>query len=211
MTDIRLHGYYRSGASYRVRIALNLKALEYSDIFHHLRRGEQSDPGYLKLNPQGLVPTLEHDGIALTQSLAICEYLDEIHPDPPLLPAAPIRRAKVRAFAQVIACDTHPVQNLKILARLRAMGFSEDQVNDWARQTIEDGLDVCDRLLPDAAGPFCFGDQVTLADICLVPQLVNARRFGANLGWPRLLAIEQACMAMPEFARAAPGNQPDAE
>jgi maleylpyruvate isomerase len=209
---MRLHGYFRSTASYRVRIALNLKGLSYDQAFVQLREGEQRAPGFLARNPQGLVPALElDDGAVLTQSLAICEYLDELHPDPALLPRDPVTRAKVRAFAQVIACDVHPVQNLKILARLRTRGLAEDQVTGWARTTIEEGLDACDRLIADRDGPFCFGEAVTLADICLVPQLVNARRFAAELRWPRLIAIEAACLARAAFADAAPERQADSQ
>lgn len=206
-----LHGFFRSGASYRVRIALNLKGVAYRDAFHHLRKGEQNAPAYRALNPQGLLPALEIDGAVLTQSLAICEYLDELYPEPPLLPADPVLRAKVRAMAQVIACDTHPVQNLKILAQLRALGHDEAAVNGWAAQVIEEGLAACDALIADQRGPYCFGAGVTLADVVLVPQLVNARRFGAELRWPRLLAVEAACLDLEAFGRAAPENQPDAE
>ncbi|AJP72818.1 maleylacetoacetate isomerase [Sphingomonas hengshuiensis] len=206
-----LHGYYRSSASYRVRAVLNLKGLGYADAFHHLRKGEQRAPGYLALNPQGLLPALETEGDVLTQSLAICEYLDEVYPTPPLLPADPVARAKVRAFALAIACDIHPVQNLKVLARLRALGLDEAQVSLWAATTIEDGLDACDALIAGGRGPYCFGDTVTLADVFLVPQLYNARRFGVALRWPRLVAAEAACLAMPAFRAAAPDAQPDAE
>lgn len=206
-----LHGYYRSTASYRVRIALNLKGLAYADAFHHLLRKEQRAPAYLALNPQGLVPALEVDGAVLTQSIAICDYLDEAYPEPPLLPADPVTRAQVRAVALAIACDIHPVQNLKILRRLRALGLDEAQVTGWARETIEDGLAACAALIAGQSGPYCFGNQVTLADICLVPQLVNARRFGARFDYGRIPAIEAACLALPAFTRAAPENQADAE
>lgn len=209
--SIILHGYFRSTASYRVRIALNLKGVAYADAFHHLRKGEQRAPAYVAINPQGLVPALDIDGAILTQSLAICDYLDETFPDPPLLPADPIARAQVRAFAQVIACDTHPVQNLKVLDRLRAVGLDDAQVAGWARTTIEEGLDACAALIADTPGPYCFGDRVTLADLVLVPQLVNARRFGADLRWPRLLAAETACLQLDAFRRAMPEAQPDAE
>ncbi|MFK3891484.1 maleylacetoacetate isomerase [Sphingomonas sp. NPDC079357] len=206
-----LHGYFRSTAAYRVRIALNLKRVAWCDAFHHLRHGEQRAPAYLRLNPQGLVPALEWEGAVLTQSLAICEYLDERIPAPPLLPANPVVRAHVRAFAQVIACDTHPVQNLRVLQRLRAARLDEAAVNGWARDTITDGLSACNALIADRDGPYCFGTQVTLADLCLIPQLFNARRFGVELAWPRLLAVEAACLALPAFADAAPERQPDAE
>lgn len=211
MTDPILHGYFRSTASYRVRIALNLKGVAHTHAFHHLRKGEQRDDGYLALNPQGLVPALETDAGVLTQSIAICEYLDDIHPEPPLLPADPWSRAKVRAVALAIACDIHPVQNLKVLARLRTLGLTEEQVAAWAADVIAEGLEACDRLIADSAGRFCFGDAVTLADLCLVPQLVNARRFGVELRWPRLLSIEANCLALPAFTDAVPERQPDAE
>lgn len=206
-----LHGYFRSSASYRVRIALGLKGLAWQDAFHHLRRGEQHDAAYRAINPQGLVPALEVDGTVLTQSLAICEYLDEVYPDPPLLPADPIRRARVRAFALAIACDIHPVQNLKILKRLRTLGHDQAAIDDWARQAIDEGLEACAALIAGEDGPYCFGDQVSLADVMLIPQLFNARRFGARTDWPRLESIEAACLALPAFARAAPEAQPDAE
>ena len=211
MTEPILHGYFRSTASYRVRIALNLKGIAYADAFHHLRKGEQRAASYLIVNPQGLLPALEIDGAALTQSLAICEYLEETHPEPPLLPVDPISRAKVRAFAQAIACEIHPVQNLKVLYRLRALGTTEEEVTGWAAAVIEEGLTSCDRLIADEAGPYCFGGQVTLADLCLVPQLVNARRFGVLSRWPRLNSVEKACLALDPFRRAAPENQLDAE
>ncbi|MCX7685798.1 MAG: maleylacetoacetate isomerase [Acetobacteraceae bacterium] len=207
-----LHGYFRSTAAWRVRIALGLKGVEARQVSHHLRRGEHRAPGYLALNPQGLVPALEtDDGAVLTQSLAIIEWLEETRPAPPLLPPEPLRRARVRAFAMAIACDIHPVQNLKVLQRLRGLGLSEEQVTGWARQTIEEGLDACEALVKPEAGPFCFGAAPTLADICLVPQLANARRFGADLRWPRLLAAEAAAMTLPAFQAAAAERQPDAE
>lgn len=211
MTEPLLHGYFRSTASYRVRIALNWKGIRYSDAFHHLRKGEQTSPGYLALNPQGLLPTLEIDGSVLTQSLAICEYLDESFPEPALLPADAHGRAQVRAFAQAIACDIHPIQNLKVLARLRELGLTEEQVSGWARAVIAEGLDACATLIDGQAGPYCFGEVVTLADLCLVPQLVNARRFAVDLRWPRLLEIEQACLSLDAFIRARPDIQPDFE
>jgi len=210
---MKLHGYFRSSASYRVRIALNLKGLTVEHLAHHLRKGEQRDPSYLAINPQGLVPTLEDDtGAIITQSLAIIEWLDEIHPEPPLLPKDVLRRAKVRAFADVLACDTHPVQNLKVLARLRELGLKEDQVTAWAGWANREGLAACEKLIAKEPGPFCFGDAPSLADLCLVPQLANARRFGVDVNaFPRLLKAEAAAKAMPAFADAAPDKQPDAE
>ena len=210
---MRLHGYFRSSAAWRVRIALNLKGLRPGQAFHHLRHGGQRAPDYLRLNPQGLVPALETDeGAVLTQSLAICEWLEEGWPEPPLLPSGRNDRARVRAFAQAIACDIHPVQNLKVLARLRGLGLPEEEVTAWARWAIGDGLAACEALIHDQPGPFCFGTAPTLADIALVPQLGNARRFGYDLAaLPRLLAAEAACNALPAFAEAAPARQPDAE
>jgi maleylpyruvate isomerase len=209
---MKLHGYFRSSASYRVRIALNLKGLSADHLPHHLRKGEQRDPAYLAINPQGLVPTLDDGGTILTQSLAIIEWLDEIHPEPPLLPQDPLRRAKVRAFAMALACDTHPVQNLKVLARLRHLGLPEEQVTDWAAWANREGLAACETLIANEPGPFCFGGWPTIADLCLVPQLANARRFGVALeAFPRLLQAETAAKAVKAFADAAPDRQPDAE
>ena len=210
---MKLHGYFRSSASYRVRIALNLKGLSAEHLSYHLRKGEQRAPGYLAINPQGLVPTLQGEGgIVLTQSLAIIEWLDETHPAPPLLPKDPLRRAQVRAFAQVIACDLHPIQNLKVLAQLRELGLSEEQVTGWAAWANREGLSACEKLVAGETGPFCFGDAPTIADLCLVPQLANARRFGVDVAaYPRLLKAETAAKALKAFADAAPERQPDAE
>lgn len=210
---MKLHGYFRSSAAYRVRIALNLKGLAPEHLTHHLRKGEQTAPGYLALNPQGLVPTLVDDeGGVLTQSLAIIEWLDETHPEPPLLPKDPLRRARVRAFAQALACDTHPVQNLKVLARLRQLGLAEEKVTEWAAWANREGLAACETLIAAEPGPFCFGTTPTLADLCLVPQLGNARRFGVDVAvYPRLLQAEAAAKNLKAFADAAPDRQPDAE
>jgi len=209
---MKLHGYFRSSASYRVRIALNLKGLGAEHLPHHLRKGEQREPSYLAINPQGLVPTLQDGGAVITQSLAIIEWLEEIHPAPPLLPKDPLRRALVRAFAQVLACDTHPVQNLKVLARLRELGLPEEQVTGWAAWANREGLSACEALIADEPGPFCFADTPTIADLCLVPQLANARRFGVDVAaFPRLLKAELAARSLKAFADAAPERQPDAE
>ena len=210
---MKLHGYFRSSASFRVRIALNLKGLSADHLPHHLRKGEQRDAAYLAINPQGLVPTLQDDaGTIITQSLAIIEWLDETHPEPPLLPKDPLRRAKVRAFAMALACDTHPVQNLKVLARLRELGLPEEQVTGWAAWANREGLAACETLIAGEPGPFCFGAAPTMADLCLVPQLGNARRFGVDVdAFPRLLKAEKAAKDVKAFADAAPERQPDAE
>jgi len=210
---MRLHGYFRSSAAWRVRIALALKGIEVEQTAHHLLKDEQHAPDYLRLNPQGQVPALElDDGRVLTQSLAIVEWLNETHPEPPLLPGCPFERARVRAFAQVIACDMHPVQNLRVLNRLRSLDHGKEDVIAWGQWVIETGFRACEALLADQPGPYCFGTAPSLADICLVPMLTNARRYHSDLApYPRLLAAEAACNALPAFQRAAPGAQPDAE
>ena len=210
---MKLHGYFRSAAAYRVRIALNLKGLPTEHLPHHLRKGEQCAPAFLAINPQGFVPALENDaGAILTQSLAIVEWLDEIHPEPALLPKDPLRRAKARAFAMALACDTHPVQNLKVLNRLRALGLPEETVTEWAAWVNREGLAACEALIAGEKGPFCFGATPTIADVCLVPQLGDARRFGVDVSaYPRLLEAEAAAREMKAFADAAPDKQPDAE
>lgn len=210
---MKLHGYFRSAAAYRVRIALNLKGLPTEHLPHHLRKGEQCAPAFLAINPQGFVPALENDaGAILTQSLAIVEWLDEIYAEPALLPRDPLRRAKVRAFAMALACDTHPVQNLKVLNRLRGLGLPEEKVTEWAAWVNREGLAACEALIADEKGPFCFGATPTIADICLVPQLGNARRFGVDVSaYPRLLEAEAAAREMKAFADAAPDKQADAE
>jgi maleylpyruvate isomerase len=207
---MKLYGYFRSGAAYRVRIALNLKGTAVEHVSRHLRNGEQRDPAYLRINPQGLVPALVlDDGTILTQSLAIMEWLDETHPNPPLLPKDPVRRAKVRAFAMAIACDTHPVQNLRVLQRVKALGQDD---NAWAAAVNLEGLTHANELIKGEKGPFCFGDQPTLADICLMPQVANARRFKADIsGLTRLQEAIRACEAHKAFQDAAPEKQPDAE
>jgi maleylpyruvate isomerase len=203
---IRLHGFFRSSASWRVRIALALKGLDYEQTSYSLRRGDQRSEAFLKLNPQGLVPALEIDGVLLTQSLAICEYLDATRPEPPLLPSDPFERARVQAFALAVACEIHPVQNLKMLLKLQSLGQDPDK---WAREVNHEGLASCAALLPKGDGAYCFGDAPTLADICLVPQMYNARRFGVNIVWENLARVEAACLALPAFRDTAPETQPD--
>jgi maleylpyruvate isomerase len=214
---MKLYTFSRSSASYRVRIALNLKGLNYEQAPIHLRRGggEQFGARYRSINPQALVPALEHEGRVLTQSLAIIEYLNERYSDPPLLPPDPADRATVRAMALVIACEVHPIQNLRVLNYLKDNHKqSDDDVNRWARHWIELGFSALQELVesPPRRGKFCFGDAPTLADICLVPQLANARRFGCDLSrFQKLTEIEARCNALPAFSNAAPDKQPDAE
>lgn len=212
---MKFHGYFRSSASWRCRIAFNLKALQPETAFVHLRKGEQRTEGYRALNPQGLVPTLELDsGGVITQSLPIIEWLDEIYPEPPLLPTNPELKARVRSFAQVIACDIHPLQNLRVLNYLRSeYEKSQEELDRWCQRWLLDGLSACEILASKVlAGPYCFGSNPSLADICLVPQLASAERFGVNLaGMPRLRDVGEACAEHPAFAAALPHGQPDAE
>ena len=214
---MKLYTFFRSSASYRVRIALNLKGLTYEQIPIHLRRagGEQFAVSYKAINPQGLVPTLDDGGQILTQSLAVIEYLEERYPKPPLLPTDSADRARVRSMALIIACEIHPIQNLRVLVHLKNnLRQSEDDLNRWARHWIDLGLSALEQMTTSTPkrGKFCFGDTPTLADICLVPQLANARRFGCDLSaYPTLLQVETACNALPAFANAAPEKQPDAE
>ena len=213
---MKLYDYFRSSAAYRVRIALNLKGLAPERAFIHLRRGAQRGDDYLALNPQGLVPSLvTDDGDVLTQSLAIIEWLDETQPRPPLLPPDPVGRARVRSLALAIACDIHPLNNLRVLNYLTGtLGATEAQRNGWYRYWCDVGLEALETNLARevATGSFCHGDVPTVADICLVPQLANARRVDLDLApYPTLLRIETACNALPAFADAAPSRQPDAE
>jgi maleylacetoacetate isomerase len=213
---LRFFGYFRSSASYRCRIAFNLKGVAPTLVPVHLRRGggEHLHPDYVAVNPQRLVPALEVDGTALTQSLAIIEWLEETHPAPPLLPRDPVARAQVRAFALAIAAEIHPLNNLRVLAYLKGpLGHDQATVDQWYRHWVGEGLLACEALLArNRQGRFCFGDAPGLADICLVPQMHNARRFGCDLSAvPRLAAIDAALAALPAFAAAHPDAQPDAE
>lgn len=209
-----LYSYFRSSAAYRARIALNLKGLAYEQRAVHLLKGEQRGDAYLRLNPQGLVPMLEVGSFRLTQSLAIMEYLDEKYPQPPLLPAALEDRAWVRALALEIACDIHPLNNLRVLQYLgRELNVEEAKRDDWYRHWIRLGFEAIEsQLMPRAADRFCFGEAPTLADVCLVPQVANSQRLKMPLApYPRIAAINDACLALPAFADARPEVQPDAE
>ncbi|MBT4045590.1 MAG: maleylacetoacetate isomerase [Rhodospirillaceae bacterium] len=211
---MQLYTYWRSSAAYRVRIGLNLKGLSAEQLFVPLPEGAQRDTDYLALNPQGLVPTLIDGDVRLTQSMAILEYLDEMHPDPGLLPKDPAGRARVRQLAQVMACDIHPVDNLKVLNFLtKQMGVSDDARLTWYRHWVDEGLTGLEGLLagnPDT-GRFCHGDQPSLADLCLVPQLYNARRFDIDLSpYPTVVKIDAACNSLDAFKIAAPEAQKDA-
>ncbi len=211
---MKLYNYFRSSAAYRVRIALNLKGLAYEYIAVHLTKGEQRGEAYLAMNAQALVPTLVEDGRTLTQSLAIIEYLNERHPKPSLLPVTPGERARVRAIALAIACDIHPLNNLRVLRYLtHVLNVDENAKNAWYRHWIETGLAALEAQLTNDAATraFCHGDEPTLADICLVPQLANARRYAIALdAYPTLLRVDGNCAQIAAFADAAPERQPDA-
>nr|WP_210259881.1 maleylacetoacetate isomerase [Martelella sp. HB161492] len=214
---IRFYGYFRSSSAYRCRIAFNLKEIGYDFVSVHLRKdgGQQKTADYRAKNPQALVPALEDGDLTLTQSLAIIEWLDETFPEKArLIPEDKDLRAKVRAFAQVIACDVHPLQNLRVLDYLKGE-FSADQaaLDRWCGRWIGDGLAACEALLEEQPpSTFCFGEQPTLADICLIPQVFSAHRFGVDIAaMPRLQEIAAAADALPAFANAHPRNQPDAE
>ena len=212
---MKLYTYFRSSAAFRVRIALNLKGLAYETAFIHLAKGEHRAPAYGELNPQALLPTLDDGGEPLTQSLAIIEYLDETHPAVPLLPKDPRDRARVRSLSMLIACEIHPVNNLRVLQHLkRALGQNEEQVTAWYRHWIADGLTKFEADLARAktTGKFCHGDAPTMADCCLVPQVFNAQRYQCDTTpYPTVMRVFAACMKLDAFDRAQPSKQPDAE
>jgi maleylacetoacetate isomerase len=213
---MKLYGYFRSSAAFRVRIALNLKKLDYESAFIHLRRGDQRQPDFHSVNPQGLVPALETDGAVLVQSLPIIEYLDERYPAPPLLPSDPQDRARVRALAAVVACDIHPINNLRVLRYLhRPLGHDEAAVETWYNHWIAEGFGALEQMLAGDArtGAFCHGDTPGLADIALVPQVFNAYRYNSlDLApYPTILRIYQTCLKLDAFAAAHPDRQPDHE
>jgi maleylpyruvate isomerase len=214
---MKLYSYFRSSAAYRVRIALNLKGLAYETVPVHLLKdgGQQLSEGYRQVNPAGLVPALADGDWTIGQSMAILEYLEETHPEPALLPAGAKPRARVRSIAQLIACDIHPLNNLRVLKYLKHELQADDEARDaWYRHWIGQGLAAVESLLaghPDT-GRYCHGDQPTFADLCLVPQVFNARRFGCDLSAvPTVLRIDSACAELDAFRKAAPDNQPDSE
>ncbi|HXF89001.1 MAG TPA: maleylacetoacetate isomerase [Xanthobacteraceae bacterium] len=211
---MKLYTFFRSSAAYRVRIALNLKQLSYESIPVHLTKdgGQQRKPEYRAVNPQMRVPALQLDSDdVLTQSLAIIEYLDETHTEPPLLPEDPLARARVRAMAHLIACDIHPLNNTSPLRYLReVLKHQQAEIDAWYHHWIIEGFTALEQMIPP--GPYAYGDAVTLADVCLVPQVYNARRFKVPLDkFPKIVAVEAACLKLPAFDRARPENQPDAE
>ena len=212
---MKLYTYFRSSASFRVRIALGLKGIAYEPSFVHLPKGEHRAAPYAKVNPQALTPTLVlDDGEQLAQSLAIIEYLDEVHPKPPLLPKDAKGRARVRSLSLLVACEIHPLNNLRTLQYLkRTLGQSEDQVNTWYRYWVADGLAKFEAdLARGGTGKYCHGDVPTMADCCLVPQIFNAKRYQCELApYPVTMRIFDACMQLDAFERAQPSKQPDAE
>jgi maleylpyruvate isomerase len=214
---MRLYTYFRSGAAWRVRIGLHWKGLPFESVALDLRTGAQATPEWRARNPQALIPALElDDGTLLTQSLAILEWLEETHPHPAFLPEGPVLRARIRAVVLAIAADTHPIQNLGVLKRIEALAGGGEPgaaaARLWAHDTLARGLTAVEAMLAHQPGPYAFGATPTLADICIVPQLFNARRFGLDLASiPRLLEIEAACSKLPAFAAAHPDVQPDAE
>lgn len=211
---MKLYTYFRSSAAYRVRIALNLKGLSYEPMPVHLTKdgGRHKTAEFQAINPNMRVPALAlSTGEVLTQSIAIVEYLDEVYPDPPLLPVDAIERAQVRAIAQLIACDIHPLNNLVALNYLKGpLKHDQATADEWYRHWVASGFQALEQML--RPGPYSFGPHVTLADLCLVPQVFNARRFKVDLApFPKIAAVDAACMKLPAFERAKPENQPDAE
>lgn len=215
LARMKLYNYFRSSASFRVRIGLQIKGLSYDYVPVHLVKGEQLQEPFAALSPERLVPLLDVDGHLLSQSMAILEYLDETHPQPPLLPSDPLGRARVRALAQDIACEIHPLNNLRVLRYLvRDLGVSDDAKNGWYRHWVESGLEAVERQLAgsDATGEFCHGDTPTLADCVLVPQLFNAQRFECRLDHvPTVMRVFERCMRHEAFIAAQPSNCPDAQ
>jgi maleylpyruvate isomerase len=213
VTALVLHGYWRSGAAYRVRIALNAKGLRYDQVTHDLRTGAQRDPAYLERAPHGLVPALDHGGTILIESPAILEWIESRWPAPPLLPADPEAAAIVRSMAALIACDIHPLNNLRVLNALREdFGAGEQQVAAWIARWITSGFTALETLVARHGGRFAFGDDLTFADCCLVPQLYSAERFGVDLSpFPRLVAAGTAARGLASVAAAHPDAQPDAD
>ncbi len=210
---LKLHGYWRSSAAYRVRIALNLKGLDYSQVNHDLRQGEQRDPGYMALNPQGLVPALDIGDHVITQSPAILEWLEERYPDPALLPALPEDRAVIRAMCNLIACDIHPLNNLRVLKELKhELNAEEAQIKLWTTGWIGEGFSALERLIAKHGKGFCYGSHPTLADCFLIPQVFSAQRFNVHLDpYPNIRRVNEACDEHPAFVRAHPRHQPDAD
>ena len=212
MSRAILYDYYRSSASYRARIAINLKGIEYEQRSINLAAGAQKDDTYRELNPQGFVPMLEMNGHRITQSLAICNYVNSIVPEPPFMPADAADRAHVLALALAVACDIHPLNNLRVLKYLKAeFGAEQEATDEWYRHWVAEGLAALETMAAPRAGAWLFGDAPSVADICLIPQLYNARRFSLDFEpYPTLVRIEAACLALPEFADARPEAQPDA-
>ena len=209
---LELYTYFRSSAAYRVRIALNLKGLEYQPHVIRLPEGEQDRDAYRAVNPQALVPTLVDGGVRLSQSLAIVEYLEETRPNPPLLPRDPVARARSRSLALLVACDVHPLNNLRVLRYLKQeLGQAQPVIDTWYRHWCALALTAYERELERGSGRFSVGDAVSIADLCLIPQLFNARRFELDLSaYPTVLRVEEACVALDAFERAHPAKQPDA-
>lgn len=207
---MKLYTYFRSSAAYRVRIALNLKGIQYESLAVNLLKGEQKGEAFSSVNPQKRLPALDIGGPVLTQSPAILEYLDEAHPEPPLLPVGAVNRAKVRAIAAIVACDIHPLNNLGPLKYLKnKLGHDQAEIDEWYAHWVREGFDAIEAMIEP--GPYCFGSRVSLADVYLVPQVFNARRLNVSLqSYPKIVAVDAACAELPAFQDAAPERQPDA-